>query len=91
MKNLWLFAAALAAGPALAEEIRVDVGLDAPVIVDTEKPLRLALFIEIGTNSAVQSTIAGVRKMAEQYGISYDVFDARFDVARFAAEVIAAR
>lgn len=82
MKHTWLLALALAATPAAAAEIKVDVGLDAPVIVDTEQPLKLALFIEIGTNSAVQSTVTGVKKMAEKYGFSYDVFDARFDVAR---------
>ncbi|NUB45831.1 sugar ABC transporter substrate-binding protein [Fertoebacter nigrum] len=67
---------------ARAEDIAVDVGLDAPVIVNTEEPLKLALFIEIGTNSAVQSTIKGVEAMAAKHGFSFDVFDARFDVAR---------
>lgn len=74
-------ALALAASPVLAEKIEVDVGLDAPVVVDTEVPLKLALFIEIGTNSAVQSTVDGVREMAEKHGFDYDVFDARFDIA----------
>ena len=85
MKHLALFcigfAAALAAAPARAEMIEVDVGLDAPVVVDTDQPLKLALFIEIGTNSAVQSTVDGVRGMAERHGFDFDVFDARFDVA----------
>jgi ribose transport system substrate-binding protein len=70
------------AGGAWAEEVEVDVGLDRPVIVDTNEPLRLALFIEIGTNSAVQSTVTGVARMAEEHGFEFDVFDARFDVAR---------
>lgn len=82
MKHAAIAAFLLAAGSASAEEIKVDVGLDKPVVIDTEQPLKLALFIEIGTNSAVQSTITGVEKMAAKYGFSYDVFDARFDVAR---------
>ncbi|TGT54063.1 sugar ABC transporter substrate-binding protein [Mesorhizobium sp. M00.F.Ca.ET.170.01.1.1] len=61
--------------------VDVDVGLVKPVVVNTEEPLKLALFIEIGTNSAVQSTVTGVRNMAEKYGFKFDVFDARFDVA----------
>jgi len=82
MKRAWLLAFLLATSSAAANEISVDVGSEKPVVVDTDKPLKLALFIEIGTNSAVQSTVTGVKKMAEKYGFSYDVFDARFDVAR---------
>ena len=67
---------------AWAETIDVDVGAAKPVVVDTAAPLRLALFIEIGTNSAVQSTIEGVREMAAKHDFKFDVFDARFDVAR---------
>jgi ribose transport system substrate-binding protein len=83
MRHLLTACAVLAlATAASAEEIEVDVGLDRPVIVDTEEPLRLALFIEIGTNSAVQSTVTGVERMAAEHGFEFDVFDARFDVAR---------
>jgi ribose transport system substrate-binding protein len=82
MKHSWLIALMLGATPAVASEIPVDVGLEKPVIVDTDKPLKLALFIEIGTNSAVQSTVTGVKEMAKKYNFSFDVFDARFDVAR---------
>lgn len=82
MNYAWLLALTLAATPAATQEMSVDVGLEKPVIVDASKPLKLALFIEIGTNSAVQSTIKGVDAMAEKHGFSYDVFDARFDVAR---------
>lgn len=67
---------------ARADAIDVDVGASKPVVVDRAVPLRLALFIEIGTNSAVQSTIEGVRDMAAKNGFKFDVFDARFDVAR---------
>ena len=82
MKYAWFLAAFLAASSASAETVTVDVGIEKPVLVDTKKPLKLALFIEIGTNSAVQSTVQGVKAMAQKYGFSYDVFDARFDVAR---------
>lgn len=82
MKHSWLLALMLAATPAVASEISVDVGAEKPVTVDTDKPLKLALFIEIGTNSAVQSTVTGVKEMAKKYNFSFDVFDARFDVAR---------
>ncbi|MER9947226.1 sugar ABC transporter substrate-binding protein [Mesorhizobium sp. M0047] len=66
---------------AAAGTVDVDVGLQKPVVVNTDEPLKLALFIEIGTNSAVQSTVTGVRNMAEKHGFKFDVFDARFDVA----------
>lgn len=82
MRHALTLMALAAASATAAAELPVDVGLDKPVIVDTDRPLKLALFIEIGTNSAVQSTIKGVEAMAEEHGLSYDVFDARFDVAR---------
>jgi len=70
------------AAAAQADMVDVDVGGEKPVIVDTTVPLKLAVFIEIGTNSAVQSTVDGVRTMAAKNGFKFDVFDARFDVAR---------
>lgn len=84
MRNIVRLAALLsvAMSSVAAEEIKVDVGLNAPVLVETDGPLRLALFIEIGTNSAVQSTIKGVEQMAAEHGFEFDVFDARFDVSR---------
>jgi ribose transport system substrate-binding protein len=82
MKHAFILAGLLAASSASAAEAPVDVGIGEPVVVDTDQPLKLALFIEIGTNSAVQSTIKGVDAMAKEHGFSYDVFDARFDVAR---------
>jgi ribose transport system substrate-binding protein len=74
--------AALWSCAARAETLSVEVGAKAPVVVDTAAPLKLALFIEIGTNSAVQSTIEGVKAMAVKNSFTFDVFDARFDVAR---------
>jgi ribose transport system substrate-binding protein len=70
------------AAAARADMVDVDVGSEKPVVVDTTAPLKLAVFIEIGTNSAVQSTVDGVRTMAAKNGFKFDVFDARFDVAR---------
>ncbi len=83
VRTIAVVAAASAwAAAARAETIDVDVGAAKPVVVDKAAPLKLALFIEIGTNSAVQSTVQGVRDMAAKDGFKFDVFDARFDVAR---------
>ena len=79
--SIAISAAASAWMPAARAET-VDVGAAKPVDVDRSVPLKLALFIEIGTNSAVQSTIQGVRDTAAKNGFKFDVFDARFDVAR---------
>ena len=70
------------ATPAAAEIVKVDVGTGQPVVIDNSQPVKIALFIEIGTNSAVQSTVEGVKAAAAKNGFSFDVFDARFDVAR---------
>ncbi|AZO34802.1 MAG: sugar ABC transporter substrate-binding protein [Mesorhizobium sp.] len=68
--------------PVLAEETQVDVGLDKPITVTKGGLKKIALFIEIGTNSAVQSTVTGAKEEAAKHGIEVDVFDARFDIAR---------
>lgn len=75
-------AAAFAGTAATAEEVAVDIGLDAPIIVERGGLDRIALFIEMGTNTAVQSTVTGAQEAAARHGITVDVFDARFDVAR---------
>ena len=67
---------------AYAEDASVDVGLDAPITVERGGLKKIALFIEIGTNSAVQATVTGAREEAEKHGIQVDVFDARFDIAK---------
>lgn len=67
---------------ASAEDISIDVGLDAPITVEKDSLKKIALFIEIGTNSAVQATVTGALAEAEKHGIEVDVFDARFDIAR---------
>lgn len=77
------FGAAVAlSGPAFAETVKIDVGADQPVVIDNSKPIKIALFIEIGTNSAVQKTVDGAREEAAKHNIKVDVFDARFDIAR---------
>lgn len=75
-------ACAFSAAPALAEPVKIDVGNGQPVVIDNANPIKIALFIEIGTNSAVQKTIEGAKTEAAKHGIRVDVFDARFDVAR---------
>jgi len=75
-------ACALSAAPALAETVKIDVGNGEPVVVDNSKPIKIALFIEIGTNSAVQKTVEGAKVEAAKHNIQVDVFDARFDIAR---------
>ncbi len=75
-------AAVLVSTPALAETVKLDVGTDQPVVIDNSQPIKIALFIEIGTNSAVQKTVDGAREEAAKHNMKVDVFDARFDIAR---------
>ncbi len=72
----------LGGAPALAAPVSIDVGTAQPVVVDDSQPIRIALFIEIGTNSAVQATVTGAKAEAAKHNIQVDVFDARFDIAR---------
>ena len=75
--------AALSMGQgALAEDVQINVGLDKPITVQKGALKKIALFIEIGTNSAVQSTVTGAKEEAAKHGIEVDVFDAKFDIAR---------
>ncbi|ACP21888.1 hypothetical protein NGR_b04250 (plasmid) [Sinorhizobium fredii NGR234] len=73
--------AALAA-PAAAEDVSIDVGTDKPIVVQKGALKRIALFIEMGTNTAVQSTVTGAQEAAALHSITVDVFDARFDIGR---------
>ncbi len=75
-------ALALYGTPALAEAASIDVGNGQPVVIDTAQPIKIALFIEIGTNSAVQKTVEGAKAEAAKHNVQVDVFDARFDIAR---------
>ena len=79
LASVGMLAWAAAAG---AGEVAVDVGLDQPIMVERGSLDRIALFIEMGTNTAVQSTVTGAQEEAAKRGITVDVFDARFDVAR---------
>ncbi len=72
----------ISAAPAFASTINLDVGTSQPVVIDNSQPIKIALFIEIGTNSAVQATVGGARSEAAKHNIKVDVFDARFDIAR---------
>ena len=72
----------LLATPVLAETVKIDVGTGTPVVIENAKPIKIALFIEIGTNSAVQKTVEGAKAEAAKHNIQVDVFDARFDIAR---------
>lgn len=84
LKNAALAGAMLAsfAGTAWAEDVSIDIGTDTPIVVQKGGLKRIALFIEMGTNTAVQSTVSGATEAAARHGITVDVFDARFDIAR---------
>lgn len=73
---------AMLAGAAQAEDVLIDVGIDKPVVVKKGGLKRIALFIEMATNTAVQSTVTGAKEAAARHGITVDVFDARFDIGR---------
>ncbi|NKL38373.1 substrate-binding domain-containing protein [Rhizobium leguminosarum bv. viciae] len=80
-----LFAGAamtMLAGAVHAEDVSIDVGSDKPIVVKMDGLKRIALFIEMATNTAVQSTVTGAKEAAARHGITVDVFDARFDIAR---------
>jgi ribose transport system substrate-binding protein len=59
----------------------IDVG-GRTIEVDPSEPLKVALFIEVANNSAVQSTITGAREKAKELGAEVDVFDPNFDAAK---------
>jgi ribose transport system substrate-binding protein len=59
----------------------VDVGGGKVLHLPHKKKLKLALFVEVANNSAVQSTITGVKAKAKELGDTVDVFDPKFDAA----------
>jgi ribose transport system substrate-binding protein len=69
---------AAAAGPGA---VPVDVGGGKVLHLPHKKRLKLALFVEVANNSAVQSTITGVKEKAKELGDTVDVFDPKFDAA----------
>ncbi|MBO9195911.1 sugar ABC transporter substrate-binding protein [Rhizobium sp. 16-449-1b] len=75
-------ALAMMGGIARAEDVSIDVGLEKPIVVKKGGLKRIALFIEMATNTAVQSTVTGAKEAAARHGIEVDVFDARFDIGR---------
>lgn len=65
----------------------VDVGNGQKVQVHPNDPLKIALFVEVANNSAVQSTIEGAKKQAKKLGAQIDVFDANLDPAKQANQM----
>ena len=59
----------------------VEVGNGQKVKFDPKKPMKIALFIEVANNSAVQSSIRGAKAQAKKLGVQIDVFDPNFDSA----------
>ncbi len=80
--TLGIAAMVFPAGAAQPETIRVNVGGRAPVVVDTKAPKRLAVFVEGSNNSALQATILGARRGAQERGYRVDVFDASWNNIR---------
>lgn len=76
-----------AGGGGSGETRTVDVGGGQQVEVETGGPLKIALFVEIANNSAVQSTIDGAESKAEELGAELDVFDANLDSIRQANQL----
>jgi ribose transport system substrate-binding protein len=57
----------------------VDVGDGATIKLPSDRPLNVAFFIEGTNNSAMQATLDGAVKTAEQLGWKMEVFDAQWD------------
>jgi len=64
-------------GSSSGRTVAIDVGLDSPIEVDTDKP-RIA-FIGTSGNLLLQSQIKGVEEQAEKRGVDLTVFDSKFD------------
>ena len=75
------FVAAGAVQPALADIVKVDVGLDAPIEIDNSKPLKIALFMRGQSVSGLTAVVDGVLEEAAEKGVEVDVFNANFDSA----------
>lgn len=71
--------AVLIPGLALAQTAKVDVGEGVSVNVKKEGPLKIAFFSEGANNSAMQASIDGAKRAAEELGWQIDVFDGKFD------------
>src|SRR5215207_410282 len=64
-------------GSSSGRTVAIDVGLDRPIEVDTDKP-RIA-FIGTSGNLLLQSQIKGVEEQAEKRGLELTVLDSKFD------------
>jgi len=70
----------LLAGIAVAQStVAVDVGDGKTINLAADRPLKVAFFIEGTNNSAMQATLDGAVKTAEEYGWTMDVFDAQWN------------
>jgi ribose transport system substrate-binding protein len=78
---------ALVAAGASAQTVEVDVGLDAPLVVDASVPPRIAYFIGGTNNSALQTSIAGAEAGAAEIGATIDIFDANWDANRMVGQM----
>src|SRR3954447_18368421 len=69
----------VAASAAFADStVPIDVGDGVAINLPGDRPLKLAFFIEGTNNSAMQATLDGAVKTAEQLGWKMDVFDAQW-------------
>lgn len=72
-------AAAAAPGVSTIGEHGVDVGLDTPVTVPADEPLKVAFFIATLSNSYTQAMADEAQKWGAENGVQVDVIDAQFD------------
>lgn len=59
--------------------VAVDVGDGKTIQLPSDRPLKVAFFIEGTNNSAMQATLDGAVKTAEKLGWKMDIFDAKWD------------
>jgi ribose transport system substrate-binding protein len=59
--------------------VPIDVGDGTTINLPSDRPLKVAFFIEGTNNSAMQATLDGAVKTAAQFGWKMDVFDAKWD------------
>jgi ribose transport system substrate-binding protein len=57
----------------------VDVGLDAPIKVPADEPLRVGFFIATVANVYVQAMVDEAKKFAADNGFEIEIFDAQFN------------
>lgn len=57
----------------------VDVGLEQPITVPANEPLKVAFFIATAANVYVQAMVDEARRLAEAEGFDIEIFDAQFN------------